>query len=94
DVRIDLNTHQLYRGDRLIARTAREYGLLEYLAVRAGEIVSRTDIWEHLYEFNSSAASNVVDVYIGYIRKKLQSEGLPSLLHTMRGRGYLLGVRP
>ncbi|MCD6392495.1 MAG: response regulator transcription factor [Planctomycetes bacterium] len=94
DLRIDLNTQQVYRGDRLIQLTAREYGLLEYLAVRAGEIVSRTDIWEHLYEFNSSAASNVVDVYVGYLRKKLQSEGKPSLLHNVRGRGYLLGARP
>lgn len=94
DLRIDLNTQQVYRGDRLIQLTAREYGLLEYLAVRAGEVVSRTDIWEHVYEFNSSAASNVVDVYVGYLRKKLQSEGEPSLLHTVRGRGYLLGVRP
>lgn len=94
DLRIDLNTQQVYRGDRLIGLTAREYRLLEYLAVRAGEIVSRTDIWEHVYEFNSSAASNVVDVYVGYLRKKLQSEGEPSLLHTVRGRGYLLGVRP
>ncbi len=94
DLRIDLNTQQVYRGDRLIQLTAREYGLLEYLAVRAGEVVSRTDIWEHVYEFNSSAASNVVDVYIGYLRKKLQSEGKPSLLHTVRGRGYLLGARP
>ncbi len=94
DLRIDLNTQQVYRGDRLIQLTAREDGLLEYLAVRAGEVVSRTDIWEHVYEFNSSAASNVVDVYIGYLRKKLQSEGKPSLLHTVRGRGYLLGARP
>lgn len=94
DLRIDLNTQQVYRGDRLIGLTAREYGLLEYLAVRAGEVVSRTDIWEHVYEFNSSAASNVVDVYVGYLRKKLQSAGEPSLLHTVRGRGYLLGVRP
>ncbi len=94
DLRIDLNTQQVCRGDRLIQLTAREYGLLEYLAVRAGEVVSRTDIWEHVYEFNSSAASNVVDVYIGYLRKKLQSEGKPSLLHTVRGRGYLLGVQP
>ena len=94
DLRIDLNTQQVYRGDRLIQLTAREYALMEYLAVRAGEVVSRTDIWEHVYEFNSSAASNVVDVYIGYLRKKLQSDGKPALLHTMRGRGYLLGVRP
>jgi len=94
DLHIDLNARQVRRGGRLIPLTAREYELLEYLAVRSGEVVSRTDIWEHVYEFNSSAASNVVDVYIGYLRKKLQRAGGPPLLHTIRGQGYLLGSRP
>jgi two-component system copper resistance phosphate regulon response regulator CusR len=55
--------------------------------------VSRTDIWEHVYEFNSSASSNVVDVYIGYLRKKIERPGKPTLLHTIRGRGYILGAQ-
>jgi len=83
DLHIDLNARQVRRGGRLIPLTAREY-----------ELLSRTDIWEHVYEFNSSAASNVVDVYIGYLRKKLQRAGGPPLLHTIRGQGYLLGSRP
>ena len=65
--------------------------LLEYLAMRAGEVVSRTDIWEHVYEFNSEASSNVVDVYIGYLRKKIERDGKP-LLHAVRGQGYMLGA--
>jgi DNA-binding response OmpR family regulator len=66
--------------------------LLEYLAMRAGQVVSRTDIWEHVYEFNSEASSNVVDVYIGYLRKKIEKEAEPPLLRTVRGQGYILGA--
>ena len=93
DLRIDLTTRSVYRGSEKIGLTPREYALLEYLAMRAGEIVSRTDIWEHIYEFKSAATSNVVDVYMGYLRKKLETEGKPKLLHTLRGQGYLLGVQ-
>ncbi len=93
DLHIDLNKQQVYRNDRRISLTPREYALLEYLAMRAGEIVTRTNIWEHVYEFNSSASSNVVDVYIGYLRKKLERKGRPALIHTIRGRGYMLGVQ-
>jgi len=56
--------------------------------VRAGEVVTRTEIWDHVYDFRSEAQSNVVDVYIGYLRKKL---GAPPLIHTRRGQGYVLG---
>lgn len=93
DLQIDLTTQEVRRGGEKIALTPREYALLEYLAVRTGQTVSRTDIWEHLYEFNSSASSNVVDVYIGYLRKKLDQPGKPPIIHTIRGRGYLLGAQ-
>jgi len=94
DLRIDLATQKVWRGKQQIMLTPREYALLEYLAMRAGQTVSRTDIWEHLYEFNSTASSNVVDVYIGYLRKKIEQPGKPPLIHTIRGRGYLLGAKP
>nr|NIP25927.1 response regulator transcription factor [Phycisphaerae bacterium]NIR67437.1 response regulator transcription factor [candidate division Zixibacteria bacterium]NIP50992.1 response regulator transcription factor [Phycisphaerae bacterium]NIS52724.1 response regulator transcription factor [Phycisphaerae bacterium]NIU10161.1 response regulator transcription factor [Phycisphaerae bacterium] len=94
DLRIDLTTQRVWRGKQEITLTSREYALLEYLAMRAGEPVSRTDIWEHVYEFNSAASSNVVDVYIGYIRKKIERTEKPPLIHTIRGRGYLLGDQP
>jgi DNA-binding response OmpR family regulator len=94
DLRIETPTQRVWRGKEEVTLTPREYALLEYLAMRAGEVVSRTDIWEHVYEFNSEADSNVVDVYIGYLRKKLERPGRPPLIHTVRGRGYSLGEAP
>ena len=90
DLRIDLARQRVWRGQEEILLTAREYALLEYLAMRTGEVVSRTDIWEHVYEFNSSASSNVVDVYIGYLRKKIDQDQPTQLIHTVRGVGYEL----
>ncbi len=91
DLAVDTAKRLVRRGDELITLSAREYALLEYLALRAGELVTRTDIWEHVYDFNSDAHSNVVDVYVGYLRKKL---GAPPLIHTRRGHGYVLGGNP
>jgi len=98
DLRIDLTMQRVWRGEVQILLTPREYALLEYLAMRAGQIVSRSDIWEHVYEFNSSASSNVVDVYIGYLRSKIEvrvtNMVTPTrLIHTVRGRGYILGAQ-
>jgi DNA-binding response OmpR family regulator len=92
DLHIDLNARRVWRADEEIILTSREYMLLEYLAMRAGQIVSRTDIWEHVYEFKSNALSNVVDVYIGYLRKKIEKDGDPPLIQTIRGQGYILGA--
>ena len=90
DLRLETSTRRVWRGDDEIVLTSREYALLEYLAMRAGEAVSRSDIWEHVYEFNSEANSNVVDVYVGYLRKKVERPDRPPLIHTIRGVGYSL----
>ncbi|MBU1261176.1 MAG: response regulator transcription factor [Planctomycetes bacterium] len=92
DLRIDTVAKRVWRGGEEIILTSREYMLLEYLARRAGEVVSRTDIWDHIYEFKSEASSNVVDVYMGYLRKKIEKNSRPSLLRTVRGQGYILGT--
>jgi len=92
DIEIDTARREVKRSGESIALSAREYALLEYLAMRLGEVVTRTDIWEHVYDFHSEAHSNVVDVYIGYLRKKLERDGAPKLIHTRRGQGYLFGV--
>lgn len=92
DLEIDTTTQRVWRGGEQISLTPREYVLLEYLVMRAEEVVSRTDIWEHLYDFNSEADSNVVDVYIGYLRKKIERPGKAVLIHTLRGRGYSVGI--
>ena len=90
NMEIDTSTKKVRRGDSSISLTPREYALLEYLALRRGELVSRTEIWDHIYEYHSSATSNVVDVYIRYLRNKLNADGHPNLIQTRRGYGYVL----
>lgn len=91
DLEIDTVRKQVQRSGDAVELTAREYALLEYLALRAGQLVSRTEIWEHVYDFHDTAQSNVVDVYIGYLRRKLERPGMPRIIHTRRGQGYTLG---
>lgn len=90
DLEINTVSRVVSRAGERVELSAREYALLEFLAHRAGEIVSRTDIWEHVYDFRSTIESNVVDVYIGYLRKKIEHPGAPRLIHTRRGQGYVL----
>ncbi len=91
DLEIDTTGRTVRRGDKSIALSAREYALLEFLASRAGQVVSRTAIWEHIYDFHSDPESNVVDVHIGHLRKKIEQPDQPKLIHTRRGHGYMLG---
>ena len=94
DLRIDTAARVVERDGQRIELTAREYSLIEFLAMRTGHIVSRTDIWEHLYESDFSPDSNVVDVYIRYLRRKIERPGRLRLIHTRRGQGYVLGTSP
>jgi len=89
-LQIDTNARRVERAGRSIDLTAREYGLLEYLARRQGQVVTRTEIWDHVYESYGGSTSNVVDVYVRYLRKKLHQPELPPLIHTRRGHGYVL----
>lgn len=91
DLEIDTTARAVRRGGASIVLSAREYALLEYLASRRGQVVSRSEIWDHVYDFASEPSSNVVDVYIGYLRKKIEQEQGPKLIHTRRGQGYVLG---
>jgi DNA-binding response OmpR family regulator len=87
---IDTAARNVKLAGCVIDLTSREFALLEFLARRKGQVVSRSDIWEHLYDFDASATSNVVDVYVGYLRRKLHVPGKPSLISTRRGQGYVL----
>jgi DNA-binding response OmpR family regulator len=91
DLEIDTNARTVRRAGEPIDLTAREYALMEFLAHRAGQIVSRTAIWDGIYDFASETSSNVVDVYISRLRAKIEKEGSPRLIHTRRGLGYMLG---
>lgn len=90
DLEVDTTARTVKRAGRPVELSAREYTLLEFLAVRAGQVVSRTDIWEHVYDGDSTPESNVVDVFIRHLRKKLDGPGLAPLIHTRRGLGYVL----
>jgi len=94
DLEIDTTSRIVRRAGEQINLTAREYALLEFLALRAGQVVRRTEIWEHIWEFDSCVHINVVDVYTRHLREKIERPGLPRLIHTRRGQGYLLGVLP
>jgi DNA-binding response OmpR family regulator len=94
DLEIDTAAKVVRRGEHAITLSAREYALLEYLALRSGEVVSRSEIWEHLYDQNDETVSNVVDVYIGYLRGKIDRDHDLKLIHTRRGMGYVLSEAP
>jgi DNA-binding response OmpR family regulator len=89
---VDTAGRSVRRDGVSIVLSATEFALLEYLALRQGQVVTRAEIWEHVYDFASSPSSNVVDVYIGYLRKKIDHDHAVKLIHTRRGLGYLLGV--
>ena len=94
DISINTAKHQVMVCGKFVRLSAMEYSLLEYLAMRAGEVVSKTDIIEHLYDFYSENYSNVVEVYICSLRRKLRSRSKAKLIHTLRNQGYLLGELP
>ena len=90
DVVIDTGRRRVTRGGRPVPLTQREYQLLEYLARHAGRTVTRTALWEHVWESRSVPDSNVVDVYVRHLRDKLGRE--PEIIETVRGVGYALGA--
>jgi DNA-binding response OmpR family regulator len=88
DLVIDTARRRVTRGGRTVPLTAREYQMLEFLARNEGRVVTRTALWEHVWESDSVPDSNVVDVYVRYLRNKLGRE--PDLIRTVRGGGYVL----
>lgn len=90
DLELDLLTHKVMRGLKEIELTAKEYSLLEYLMRNEGIIVTRTMISEHVWDIDFDTFTNVIDVYINYLRNKIDSGFKKKLIHTVRGRGYIL----
>jgi DNA-binding response OmpR family regulator len=92
DLALDTSAKSVRRGGRLVDLTAREYALIEYLALRHGHVVSRTEIEEHIYDDQVSPMSNVVDSTVCSLRKKIAvTPDSRPLIHTRRGQGYVLG---
>jgi DNA-binding response OmpR family regulator len=90
-VTIDTRTRAVHRGGREIRLTAREYALLEFLARRAGEVITRAEIAAHVWDEHYEPFSNVIDVYIQRLRRKLDRPSEPPVILTRRGEGYVFG---
>ena len=90
DLRIDTRARRVERGGRQIALTTKEYTLLEYLARRRGEVVGRADIAEHVWDDSFDPLSNLIEVYIQRLRRKVDDDHPVKLIHTRRGAGYTL----
>ena len=90
DLEIDSASRQVRRGKRELALTPMEYRVLEYLAHRQGAVVSKTELLEHLYDYNWEKFSNVIEVYISGLRRKIDDGAYERLIHTLRGHGYVL----
>lgn len=90
DLELNLDTKTVTRAGKRIDLTTREYALMEYLMLNKGKIISRIDISERVWNLNFDYNTNVIDVYISYLRKKIDKGYSPKLLHTIVGMGYVL----
>ena len=92
DLALDPATRTVVRGARRLELSAREYALLEYFLRNAGRVLTRPMIAEHVWGIDFDSESNVIDVYVGYLRRKIDGASEPRLLRTVRGVGYVLGA--
>lgn len=90
DLELDTLTHIVRRGENVIELSAKEYKLLEYLMRNSGIVLSREKIENHIWNFDYEGGTNVVDVYISYLRKKIDGNSENKLIHTIRGSGYVV----
>lgn len=90
DLTIDINSRTVRRSNTDIKLSTKEYNILEYLALNRGRIISRTELVEHIYDIDFDLDSNVIDVYINYLRNKIDKDYNKKLIHTVRGAGYIL----
>jgi DNA-binding response OmpR family regulator len=91
DLQLDPVRHRVTRGGEPLSLTAKEYAILEFFMRHAGEVVTRTELGEHVWEAEYDTLTNLVDVHVSHLRRKIDGCRSAPLLHTVRGRGYLLG---
>jgi DNA-binding response OmpR family regulator len=94
DLRLDPVTHEVRRGDQRIDLTPKEYALLEFFLRRRDQVLSRALIAQHVWGVNYDTFTNVIDVYVNYLRKKIDGDFDLKLIHTVRGVGYVLKEEP
>jgi len=92
DLCLDMVSHKVSRGGEEIELTGKEYSLLEYFMRNEGKVLTRTMIAEHVWDYNFDTFTNVIDVYVNHLRKKIDKKYPAKLLHTLRGVGYVMRV--
>lgn len=92
DLTLDCDTHRVMRGDKELSLSSKEFSVLEYMIRNKGIVLSREKIEAHIWNYDYAGGSNVVDVYIRYLRKKVDESFPQKLIHTIRGAGYVLKV--
>jgi heavy metal response regulator len=90
DLRIDPVTHKVWRNEKEIDLTAKEYALLEYFMRNPNQVLTRTMIADHVWDYTFDSFTNIIDVYVNYLRKKIDRDADKKLIHTVRGVGYIL----
>ncbi len=90
DLELDTGTRQARRGERVITLTSKEYDLLELFLLHPRQVLTRDFIFDRVWGYDFGGASNIIEVYMRYLRQKLEEQGEPRLLHTVRGVGYVL----
>ncbi len=90
DLRLDPVAHKVWRGEKEIELTAKEYALMEYFMRNPNQILTRTMIAEHVWDYTFDSFTNIIDVYVNYLRKKVDRDYDKKLIHTVRGVGYVL----
>jgi two-component system response regulator MprA len=94
DLRLDPGGHQVFRGERRVELTITEFALLSLLLQNAGQVLTRGQIFDRVWGYDFGSGSRTLEVYIGYLRRKLEEAGEPRLIHTVRGVGYVLREEP
>ena len=89
---VDCNKHEVFRDEISIKLSAKEFSILEYMMRNKGRVVSKEKIEEHVWDFDYEGGSNIVEVYIKFLRKKIDNDFSPKLIHTIRRVGYVLKV--
>jgi heavy metal response regulator len=90
DLTLDPATRAAHRGGEAIDLTGKEYALLDYFMRNPGRVLTRTMIAEHVWDYDFDSMTNVIDVYVNYLRKKIDRDRNPKLIHTVRGSGYVM----
>jgi len=94
DLSVNLDTYEVFRSNKKISLTQKEFALLLYLLRNKGKVVSRSEIAENVWDINFDTGTNIIDVYVNFLRKKIDKDFPVKLIHTQTGFGYIMKEEP